>query len=69
MDTIHHTHRKGHTISIIPKHLAGVVGLTREGHGTCKALATIHKSDIYHSMRVYKTDVDYYGYAQYASLV
>ncbi|WAW11674.1 hypothetical protein nACB1_002 [Acinetobacter phage nACB1] len=69
MNTIHHTHRKGHTISVIPKYLAGVVGLTREGHNTCKALAIKHKADIYHSMKVHQVDVDYYGYSQYASLV
>ena len=61
MNTIHHTHHKGHTISVIPKHLAGVVGLTREGHFIAKEVSKLNKSkDIHYVMHARKDNLGYW---------
>ena len=68
------THRKGYTITVVPKSLPLGLAYAKEAHNSCKLLKlrepSIHNNfTIAHAMKVHKSDENYYTYAQYASLV
>lgn len=67
-------HRKGYTITVVPKSLSLGLAYAKEAHTSCKLLKIrephIHKNfTIAHAMKAHKFDENYYTYAQHASLV
>lgn len=67
-------HRKGYTITVVPKSLPLGLAYAKEAHNSCKLLKLrepiICKNfTVGHAMKVHKSDENYYTYDQHASLV
>ena len=67
-------HRKGHTITVVPKALSLGLAYAKEAHTLGKLLKirepSIHNNfTIAHAMKVHKSDENYYAYDRHASFV
>lgn len=67
-------HRKGYTITVVPKALSLGLAYAKEAHTLCKLLKirepSIHNNfTIAYAMKVHKSDENYYTYDPHASFV